>query len=341
MARRCAAVVEPGNHPDPTHYASAMTPERGRALSVGVLLFTVGVVVVAALLSGLGLKPRVDVPGGTVLGAPTARPELPGAARVIAAGDMADCTVDWDEATARLVESYAGTVLALGDNAYENGSAADYRDCYAPSWGVFRDRTWPVPGNHDYQTPGAAGYLGYFGDAVAPDGHTWYAFDIGTWRIYALDANCAALHVCDATAQLAWLGADLAANPRTCVLAAWHQPRFSSGRHGDDPSQDPLWRLLTAAGADVVLNGHDHMYERFAPLDADGRPSATGMREFVVGTGGRGLYEIHDIQPGSQVRDATTHGVLVLDLRDGRYDWTLEPAEGSAGFTDSGADACH
>ena len=273
--------------------------------------------------------------------APSPQPELPGTARVIAAGDIAVCGSDWDEWTARTVETLAGTVLALGDDAYKHGSSADYRDCYDPSWGAFRARTRPVPGNHDWETAGAAGYLGYFGPDVAPDGRTWYAYDLGSWRLYALDADCPVEGVCDADAQLAWLSADLAANPRTCVLAYWHQPRFSSGRHGDNPAVQPMWQLLADAGADVVLNGHDHLYERFAQLDAAGQPSAAGMREFVVGTGGGGLYEFHTIKVGSEVRDAATFGVLALDLHDASYDWRFIPVEGTTGFTDTGSTACH
>ena len=319
-----------------------MTPQRARALSMGGLLGTVLVVALAALLVSFGGALRIAPPTGP---APTQRPVPPGVERIIGAGDIADCGNGWDEWTARLVESYAGTVLALGDNAYETGSVADYRDCYAPSWGAFRDRTRPVPGNHDYGTRGAAGYFDYFGPSVTTDGDPWYAYDLGSWRLYALDANCPAENACDAAAELAWLVRDLAANPRQCVLAYWHQPRFSSGRHGSHPSLDPIWRALAAAGADVVLNGHDHIYERFAALDADGQPAPTGMREFVVGTGGKDLYEIHAVKAGSEVRNASTFGVLVVDLRDGSYDWRFVPAEVPAdeasNFTDAGTTRCH
>ncbi len=267
--------------------------------------------------------------------------EASGASRIIAAGDIAVCGSQADEYTARLVEGLAGTVLALGDNAYEQGSESDYRDCYDPSWGAFRDRTRPVPGNHDWATPGAAGYIGYFGPAVAPGGNTWYAWDVGSWRLYALDADCPEARVCDSDAQLAWLAADLAANPRACVLAYWHQPRFSSGRHGSQASLDPYWRLLVGGGADVVLNGHDHLYERFAQLDADGVPVANGLREFVVGTGGGPLYAFRDIVAGSEVRDASTFGVLTMDLRVGSYGWRFVPVPDGSGFTDSGSTDCH
>jgi alkaline phosphatase len=271
---------------------------------------------------------------------PSLQPEPTDAHRIIAAGDIARCDNGWDEWTGRTVEGLAGTVLALGDLAYQHGSDSDFRDCYDPSWGRFRDRTWPVPGNHEYETAGAQGYLDYFGERVTTNGEPWYAFDVGAWRLYALDANCPIADVCDAQAELAWLRADLAAHANRCSLAYWHQPRFSSGRHGDEPRVDMLWRAVAEGGVDIVLAGHDHLYERFAPLDADGQPSDVGMRSFVVGTGGGELTGVRDIKPGSDYREPSRFGVLMFDLRDEAYDWRFVPSASTEEPVDTGSGTC-
>ncbi len=222
---------------------------------------------------------------------------------LVGAGDIADCTTDHDARTAELVEGIAGTVFTAGDNAYEAGAPAAFRDCYGPTWGRFRDRTRPAAGNHDFVTRGADGYFGYFGPAAgrAPGG--WYSYDAGAWHVVVLNSNCDAVGGCDAaSAQGAWLAADLAAHPARCTLAIWHHPRFSSGEHGGDPRADAFWRALYAAGADVVVNGHDHDYERFAPQAPDGTADqAGGIREFVVGTGGKELRGFRSSAPNSEV----------------------------------------
>lgn len=261
---------------------------------------------------------------------------------LVAAGDIASCSSDGDEATARLLDGIAGTVATLGDHVYDRGTAAEYADCYDPTWGRHKARTRPVPGNHDYGTPGAAGYFGYFGDAAGAAGRGWYSYDLGAWHVLALNSNCDAVGGCGAgSRQERWLRADLAAHPMACTLAYWHHPRFSSGAHGDDEETGPLWQALHDAGADVVLNGHDHDYERFAPQDPQGRADPDrGIVEFVVGTGGKELRGFGAARPHSEVRDHEAHGVLKLTLRPTGYDWAFVPIADHT-FRDAGSAPCH
>jgi hypothetical protein len=277
--------------------------------------------------------------------APSFGPSASDAAVLVGAGDIADCSADGDTATADLLESIPGTVFALGDNAYERGSPREYRECYGPTWGrpSILERTRPVPGNHEYRTKDARGYFDYFGAAAGDPSEGWYAFDLGTWRVYALNSNCDQVGGCKAgSPQERWLREDLAANPRGCVAAMWHHPRFSSGEeHGNDPATADLWRTLQEAGAELVLVGHEHMYERFAPQDATGEPDPQrGLVELLVGTGGRNLYGIGEVKANSLVRETATWGVLRLTLRDGGYDFEFVPVAG-ASFSDAGSGACH
>jgi hypothetical protein len=262
---------------------------------------------------------------------------------IVGAGDIASCGLDGDEATAELLDGIAGTVFTAGDNAYEDGSDENYAECYEPTWGRHKSRTKPVPGNHDYQTKDAAGYRKYFGAAALnEDGDTWYSFDLGTWHVVMLDSNCGAIGGCAADSpEGTWLAADLAANPTTCTLAIWHHPRFSSGdEHGNDPRTDPFWRLLYAAGADVIVNGHDHDYERFAPQNPDGKEDrAKGIREFVAGTGGASLRGFNPPVANSELRVAVTPGVLELTLHPSGYDWNWIPTSGLV--SDKGSGPCH
>jgi hypothetical protein len=272
---------------------------------------------------------------------PTPTPGTGSTAVLVGAGDIASCGLTADTATANLIKGIAGTVFTAGDNAYEDGTAANFADCYQPTWGAFKDRTNPTPGNHDYETPGAAGYLGYFGVRAAPAGAPWYAYDLGAWRIYALDSNCFVVGCDPGGTQYEWLRADLAANPRTCVLAYWHHPRFSSGQHGNDAEVGPFWDLLYAAGAEVIVNGHEHDYERFAPQTPNAiSDAAAGIRQFVVGTGGASLRSFGTTKANSQVRHSGSHGVLKLSLSDAGYTWDFVPVAGKT-FTDSGSGACH
>jgi hypothetical protein len=256
----------------------------------------------------------------------------------VGAGDIASSGSS-DDRTAALLDGIPGTVFTLGDNAYENGSASDYANYYAPTWGRHQARTRPVPGNHDYQIGGAAGYFGYFGATAGDPATGYYSYDLGSWHVVALNSN---LGMAAGSAQEQWLRADLAAHPRGCTLAYWHHARFSSGAtHGSDPRSQGVWQALVEAGAEVVLTGHDHDYERFAPLDATGnRDDALGIREFVVGTGGRSHYSFGAVLLASEVRNADTYGVLKLTLRDGGYDWAFVPVAGGS-FTDAGSGTCH
>jgi hypothetical protein len=258
---------------------------------------------------------------------------------LLAAGDVARCRQTGDDTTAAMLDTLAGTVLALGDQAYSRGSVTEYRDCYGPSWGRHRARTRPAPGNHEYGSGGAAPYFAYFGDAAGPAGRGYYSMDLGGWHIISLNSNVA-MHRDSPQAQ--WLRADLAAHQSRCTLAFWHHPRFSSGPHGSDPDVAPLWAILAAAGTDVVLAGHDHTYERFAPLSADGRlDDAHGIRSFVVGTGGADLYPFRDVPvSGSEMRYNERFGVLRLTLRADGYAWAFIPVGGVAPI-DSGDEQCH
>ncbi len=259
----------------------------------------------------------------------------------VGAGDIASCYDDNDEATARLLDEIDGTVFTLGDNAYDHGTSAEFASCYAPTWGRQRTRTRPTPGNHDYVTPDASAYFAYFGERAGAPTQGYYSYDIGAWHIIALNTNCAEIGGCgEGSNQLAWLRADLAAHPAQCTLAYGHHPRFSSGGH-DDATLTAMWMVLDDGGVDVVLSGHDHTYERFAPQDAAGAlDPVRGVRQFVVGTGGARHYAFEALRPNSEVRNSDTFGVLMLTLQPTRYVWTFVPIAGAA-FTDHGSTACH
>ncbi|HWC72593.1 MAG TPA: Ig-like domain-containing protein [Gemmatimonadales bacterium] len=261
-----------------------------------------------------------------------------GGSVLVGAGDIATCTNQNDSATAKIIDGISGAVFTAGDNAYPNGSATDYANCYGPTWGRFKSRTHPAPGNHEYNTAGAPGYFGYFGSAAGDPSKGYYSYDYGGWHIIVVNSNL------DRTAgspQEQWLRADLASNHARCTLAYWHYPRFSSGNtHGSDVSMQPIWQALYDFGADVVISGHEHVYERFAPQTPNGQLDASkGIREFVVGTGGAGNYTFGAPQPNSEVRYNATAGVIKLTLYADHYDWQFIPTSGS--FTDSGSGSCH
>ena len=260
---------------------------------------------------------------------------------IVAAGDIGDCTSSGDEATAALLDGIPGTVVALGDIAYPNGTAANFRDCYAPSWGRHKARTRPAVGNHEYKATGAVPYFDYFGSAAGPRGKGWYSYDAGAWHVVVLNSNCSEVGGCGpASPQVSWLKSDLAANAGEHVLAYFHHPRYSSGEHGNSLDVLTFWEVLYSAGADLILNGHDHDYERFAPQDPWGRADeAFGIRQFVVGTGGRPPEGRSSTAHNSQVF-ATTHGVLKLTLRADGYDWAFVPIAGKT-FSDSGSGTPH
>jgi acid phosphatase type 7 len=272
--------------------------------------------------------------------------------------------------TARLLEELPdATVMAVGDNAYEFGSPFDYVGCYQPTWGRVRDRTRPATGNHEYLTPGAAGYFTYFGLRSAPP-LGYYSYDLGTWHVIVINST-PQVYACwppelteippgfpvlpipaspgpeagracvGDVAQQAWLAADLATHRgATCTIAYFHHPRFSSGLHGNHYQMQRMWDLMYANGVDVVVSGHDHMYERFAPQDPDGRADpSSGIRQFTVGTGGAEFYDVRERQPNSEVIINDMHGVLVLALDAGRYAWSFENTDHA--IADAGSGECH
>jgi hypothetical protein len=258
---------------------------------------------------------------------------------VVAAGDIATCS-GGEKATSELVERIPGIVAALGDNAYEDGTAAQYRDCYAPTWGHELARTRPAAGNHDYHTANAEPYFRYFGDAAGPAGLGYYSYDAGDWHVVVLNSNCHFVPCAQGSPQYAWLAADLTRHPAKCTLAYWHHPRWSSGEHGPTPEMTDIWRLLYDDGADVVLSGHDHDYERFAPQDGDGnRDDARGVRQFVVGTGGGELRPVASQMKNSEFVRTGTYGVIRLELRADGYTWSFIATNGAV--VDSGESACH
>ncbi len=247
------------------------------------------------------------------------------------------------QATAELLVSVnPAAVLPLGDNQYEDGTLSKFKDSYDRTWGRLKLITRPAIGNHEYATPGATGYFAYFGPAAGDPRKGYYSYDVGTWHLLALNSNCTLVGGCRAgSPQEQWLKADLAAHAGRCILAYWHHPRFSSGWHGSNPAYRAFWEDLYQAGADVVLVGHDHDYERFAPQDPNGVDDpAHGIREFVVGTGGRSLYGFRHIQPNSEVRHAGAFGVLVLTLHPRDYEWKFISTPDKT-FTDSGRASCH
>lgn len=262
---------------------------------------------------------------------------------IVAAGDISNCSNEQDFETGYLIEGIDGPVLALGDNAYEAGTLQEFQNCYDPAWGRHKARTHPVPGNHEYITGGASGYYTYFGDAATPlePGCTkeckgYYSFDVGAWHLIALNSETPGD---PGTEQEQWLRADLAAHPTQCTLAYWHKPRFSSGDHGNGAGQG-LWNALYDYGADIVLVGHDHDYERFAPQDGSAQYAPDrGIREFVVGTGGAQLRDFRFIQPNSEVHNSETFGVLKLTLHPASYDWEFIPIP-SQTFRDAGSGQC-
>jgi 3',5'-cyclic AMP phosphodiesterase CpdA len=258
---------------------------------------------------------------------------------VLAAGDIAGCQHDNDEATARILDRFdKALVLTLGDNVYDSGKMSEFMSCYEPTWGRHKSRTFPAIGNHDYGVPGGDDYFAYF-NRTRP---AYYSFSRGEWHFIALDSNCTITSCAVGSEQELWLKTDLQQNSnKECVLAYMHHPRVSSGKHGNDNAVAPLWDALYQAKADLVLSGHDHMYERFAPLAPDGSvDSENGLRSFVVGTGGREFYDFKEIKTGSEVRSNTEYGVLKLDLRPNSYSWKFLPAAGGV-FSDTGSAMCH
>lgn len=258
---------------------------------------------------------------------------------LVGAGDISSCSSSGDEATAALLDSIPGIVFTAGDNVYSRGSSADFANCYAHSWGRHKRRTLPAPGNHDYKTRGARGYFEYFGPNAGEPGAGYHRYTLGDWDVFVLNSQIGAGPQSN---QVQWLRAQLDSTRRRCQVAIMHYPRFSSGPHGGSGRMRAIWQALYEGGAEVVIAGHDHIYERFAPQTPAGAPdSARGIREFIVGTGGRDHYRIRK-KPvrNSEVRNDDTFGVLMLTLHSASYDWRFVPVAG-ARFSDAGSGVCH
>ncbi len=260
---------------------------------------------------------------------------------MVAVGDIAECNRWRPTQVANVVAKTPGTYMPLGDLVYPTGTITGYRNCYDPYFGQFNSRVKPMIGNHEYKDPGANGYFTYFGSKAGAPGRTWHSFERGNWHIVVLDSECDMVGGCGpGSPQYQWLTQDLANSTTACLAVAWHRPRWSSSATArSDSVTDPLYRLALAEGADLLLSGHAHSYERFSRLNASGAYSATGIRQFVVGTGGAALYEFGAPVPGSSVRNNTTYGALNLTLGPSSYSWKFIPIEGQT-FTDSGTDRC-
>jgi hypothetical protein len=256
----------------------------------------------------------------------------------VGAGDIAQCGGQ-AEATARLLDGTGGTVFTLGDNAYMNGTVQEFQNCYEPTWGRHKARTRPTLGNHDYgNRADATPYFNYFGLNAGPPGLGYYSFELGTaWRAISLNSE---IPMGANTPQGAWLADELATHPSRCTVAFFHRPLYSSGPNRDNPQVLPAWRQLYEANIEIILGGHDHLYERFQPMDPEGRFDAVrGIRHFTVGTGGVApLYQFVNIKPTSEVR-AQAHGVLKLTLETDAYSWDFITVSG--GVADTGRGTCH
>lgn len=260
----------------------------------------------------------------------------PHTASATVVGDIGMCGRDSVAQTARLVAGLEGTVLLAGDLAYPQGSAANFRDCFNPSWGQFRSRWYAVPGNHEYDSPGAAPYFAYFGEAAGSDGTGYYSINLGEWLVLMLNSNVPAGL---GSPQYEFARSQLAAQRTPCTMAVWHHPLFTSGPNRPNPSMRDLFALLESSRAEVIVNGHDHLYERFARQTADGRPDpAAGVRQFIVGTGGADLYNFIGVAGNSEER-IMRYGVLRLTLRPAQVDWEFHTIDGA--ILDRGLDTCH
>jgi hypothetical protein len=255
---------------------------------------------------------------------------------LVGAGDIAQCGIGDPEAAAALLDRVPGTVFTLGDNVQGRGAEEEYERCFEPTWGRHRWRMFPTIGNHDFDGTGGAPYFAYFGDRAGLPGLGYYSHALGAWHVVSLNSE---IEAGIGSPQYEWLKADLAAADCACTLAMWHRPLFSSGPSGGSRRMRDAWRLLQRHGADVVLSGHDHDYERFAPQDADGHANPDGLRAFVVGTGGFTLYPRATVAANSEVWNSRTWGVLKLTLRSDGYDWEFIPVAGQH-FRDSGSEAC-
>jgi hypothetical protein len=270
---------------------------------------------------------------------PTPPPPTPSGriGRMIAVGDIGECGSPAVERTARLIQGLAGELVLAGDLAYMNGSMQDFLRCFDPFYSQFRNRWRPVPGNHEYNTPGAAGYFQYFGGAASVGGRSYYSFMSGDWLVLMLDSSSHG-GIGIGSAQYEFVRSELRAHRNPCTVAVWHHPLFSSGANGPNVFMRDMWGLLYENNADVVITAHDHLYERFGKQDVDGRSDARGLRQFIVGTGGARLYDFMRLTPNSQIRQKS-HGALELTLNFNDYQWRFLDTNGAV--LDAGGDSCH
>lgn len=284
-------------------------------------------------------------PSPTEIPSDTPRPSqtlTPAPILLVGAGDIAYCGEDHlgDEQTAAIIAGIPDAlVFTAGDNVDGYGTQAEYKNCYGPSWGQFKSRTRPSPGNHDYLTDGGNPYFAYFGESAGEVGTGYYSFDLGDWHIAALNSNCDAIACGPNSKQAAWLNEDLATSDKHCSLLYWHHPRWSSGLAGNYGSVNTFWRVAVEMGVEVIVNGNDHGYERFSSQGVDGQVATFGVREFVVGTGGSQLREFGETKANSEVRYNQTHGVILFKLFDNRFEWEFIPVSGD--FRDQGSANCH
>ncbi len=305
---------------------------------VGILAFFLGLGAAAVWLG------YIPLPASTPANVTPVNTPVDGGVFLVGAGDIAECGLPGAELTANLLARFPGaTYFTAGDNTYESGSLLQFMNCFNPTWGRYKQRLHPAIGNHEYVTAHAQGYFDYFGAAAGRPGQGWYGYDLNGWRIIVLNSECNQVGGCRVgSPEEKWLKSNLAAHPARCTLAVWHHPLFSSGTHGNDPISRDFWTDLYAAGAEIVINGHDHDYERFAQQDPQGQlDPAGGIREFVVGTGGALLREL----PGAAAANSQKfiggeYGVLALTLYPDHYDWQFLPVSGGQA-QDSGSGECH
>jgi hypothetical protein len=313
---------------------------RGRVLRAAIVAMALACARCGSSGSSSSAPPTAPTPVPPI---PTPTPPIAAGPQIfVGAGDIAQCdpTLEPAMATGRLLDGIGGTIFTLGDNAYYQASDDDFRNCYQPAWGRHVSRTFPIPGNHEYETFGdAAPYFRYFGTQASPQGLPYYSFDVGDWHVIALNSNYRqGVGVSANSPQGAWLQADLAAHRNKCTLAYWHHPLFSSGPNGYNTDMRAFWQILYNAGVDVILNGHDHLYERFAPQNPDGlRDDAKGIRQFTVGTGGAALYDFVTRAANSLVQ-IKAFGIIKFTLSSDSYSWEFIPVSGAS---DSGSATCH
>jgi len=326
---------------------TAMGPIRGAKGFAGILLLSSLFLVIGAfqsLAQELPAKPQTKPKTSSK----SVQKKSPDTFTLVGAGDIVGCSdLSGAQATAKLIDAIPGTVFAAGDLAYQRGTYEEFVKCYGPTWGRFKARTRPTPGNHEYDGATATGYFRYWGGRAGDPGKGYYSYDLGSWHIVVLNTNCGSIQLggcAEGSPEEAWLKQDLATHPNVCTLAYGHHALFSSGlfpKHAEHPELHAFWQDLYDAHAEIVLAGHEHSYERFAPQNPEGNPDPDhGIREFVVGTGGRSHTPLGYAKPNSEVRDDKTYGVLKLTLFPGKYRWEFIPIPGKT-FRDSGEGICH